>query len=142
METTTRRTVLSLTIALLIFAASGCTKQVHEGKGKMSITKADFGVTKDGQKADLYTLTNANGLTAKITNYGGIVTQLWVPDKNGKPGDIVLGFDTVRPYEEVSPYFGSLIGRYGNRIGKGKFTLDGKEYTLAINNGENHLHGA
>ncbi len=141
METTTRRTVLSLTIALLIFAASGCTKQVHEGKGKMSITKADFGVTKDGQKADLYTLTNANGLTAKITNYGGIVTQLWVPDKNGKPGDIVLGFDTVRPYEEVSPYFGSLIGRYGNRIGKGKFTLDGKEYTLAINNGENHLHG-
>ena len=96
----------------------------------MTITKADFGITKEGQKADLYTLTNANGLIAKITTYGGTVTELWVPDKNGQMGDVVLGFDNLRLYEEKSPYFGCIVGRYGNRIGKGKFTLDGKEYSL------------
>lgn len=107
----------------------------------MSITKSDFGATKDGRKAELYTLTNAKGMVARITNYGGVVTELQAPDKNGKMDDIVLGFDTVAPYEDKSPYFGAIVGRYGNRIGKGKFTLDGKEYTLAVNNGENHLHG-
>lgn len=140
MKTNARRSLVYVSITLLVFAA-GCSQSLNEGKGTMSISKSDFGITKDGQKVDLYTLTNANGAVAKITNFGGIVTELWMPDRNGQMEDIVLGFDTVRPYEEVSPYFGALIGRYGNRIGKGKFTLDGKEYTLAVNDNENHLHG-
>ncbi len=135
--------IVFVTLVCLLVFLTGC-KCLSHSKTKsatMSITKADFGTTKDGQKADLYTLTNANGLVAKITNYGGTVTELWVPDRDGKLGDILLGFDNVKDYEEKSPYFGCLIGRYGNRIGKGKFTLDGKEYTLAANNDENHLHG-
>lgn len=108
----------------------------------MNVTKAPYGTTKDGQDVDLYTLTNANGMIVKITNYGGTITELWVPDKDGNLGDVALGFDTVTEYEEKSPYFGCIIGRYGNRIGKGTFTLDGVTYDkLAINNGENHLHG-
>jgi aldose 1-epimerase len=117
---------------------SGC----KEEKSKMSMTKADFGTTKAGQPVDLYTLANANGLVAKITNYGGTITELWVPDRNGKLADIVLGFDNITDYEEKSPYFGCIVGRYGNRIGKGTFTLDGVTYDkLAVNNGDNHLHG-
>ncbi|MBN2211865.1 MAG: galactose mutarotase [Sedimentisphaerales bacterium] len=122
---------------------AGCKEisQTKEANMEPSITKTDFGKTKDGQNVDLYTLTNINGLVVKITNYGGIVTELWTPDRNGKLDDIVLGFDNLKDYEEKSPYFGCIVGRYGNRIAKGKFTLDGKEYTLAVNNGENHLHG-
>lgn len=122
---------------------TGCENLSQSGKNvaRMSIAKTDFGKTQDGQQADLYTLTNANGLVVKITNYGGTITELWTPDRKGNLGDIVLGFDNLKDYEEKSPYFGSLIGRYGNRIAKGKFTLDGQEYTLAVNNGENHLHG-
>lgn len=108
----------------------------------MSILKSDFGLLFDGRGASLYTLTNKNGLVAKITNYGGIVTELWVPDKTGVMGDIVLGFDSVSDYVKDSPYFGCIVGRYGNRIAKGRFTLDGVTYTLATNNnGKNHLHG-
>ncbi|MBT9395537.1 galactose mutarotase [Hymenobacter sp. NST-14] len=107
---------------------------------------APFGKTQDGTEVQLYTLTNAHGLQVSITNYGGTITSLLVPDKAGKPGEIVLGFDNVSGYQspefrKAGPYFGALIGRYGNRIAKGKFTLDGKEYTLAQNNGENTLHG-
>ncbi len=108
---------------------------------KMSINKTDFGKTKDSQAVDLYTLINADGMTVKITNYGGIVTSLLVPDKNGKFDDVVLGFDSLEKYLEGHPYFGALVGRYGNRIAKGKFTLNGTVYQLAVNNGENHLHG-
>ncbi|KUG08563.1 aldose epimerase family protein [Solirubrum puertoriconensis] len=108
-------------------------------------TSASFGKTKDGQEVQLFTLTNAHGLKATITNYGGIVTSLTTPDKNGQQGDIVLGFDNLADYQRDapydSPYFGALIGRYGNRIAKGRFTLDGKTYQLATNNGPNHLHG-
>jgi aldose 1-epimerase len=105
-----------------------------------------FGNTQDGTEVQLYALSNAHGLKATITNYGGTVTSLLVPDKAGTPGDIVLGFDNVSGYQspeflKSGPYFGALIGRYGNRIKGGKFTLDGKPYTLARNNGENHLHG-
>lgn len=109
-------------------------------------TSASFGKTTDGTEVQLYTLTNAHGLKATITNYGGIVTSLLVPDKAGKLGDVVLGFDNVSgyqspAYQKSGPYFGALIGRYGNRIAKGQFSLDGKQYTLATNNGANHLHG-
>lgn len=134
--------------ALVFSGCAGLSESSHtrEGKVKMSITQSDFGVLPDGQKAALYTLTNANGAVAKITDFGGIVTELWMPDKNGKLGDIVLGFDSVEgylsdAYKASGPYFGALIGRYGNRIGQGKFTLDGTTYTLATNNGPNHLHG-
>jgi len=111
-----------------------------EGEKKMDIVKEVFGKA-DGKDVYLFTLTNANGLQTKITNYGGIVTHLMVPDRNGNLGDIVLGYDTLDEYIKNNPYFGALIGRYGNRIGKGKFTLEGKEYSLATNNGPNHLHG-
>lgn len=107
----------------------------------MSINKEAFGKAPYGEEVDLYILTNANDLVAKITNYGGIVTSLQVPDRKGNFADIVLGYDSLEEYIKDNPYFGALIGRYGNRIGKGKFTLDGAKYTLATNNGPNHLHG-
>ncbi len=105
-----------------------------------SVTQKPFG-TKDGKAVTLYTLTNSHGAQVSILNYGGIVQSLRVPDKNGKLGDVVLGFDSLARYEKDSPYFGALIGRYGNRIAGGKFTLDGKEYKLFVNNGPNSLHG-
>lgn len=107
----------------------------------MDITSEVFGTLADGQTVSLYTLVNANGMKVKVTNYGGIVTSLEVPDKNGKFEDVVLGYDKLDGYLKDSPYFGALIGRYGNRIAKGKFTLNGKTYTLATNDGANHLHG-
>src|SRR5258708_16091831 len=88
-----------------------------------------------------YTLVNEKGMKARIMNYGGIITELWVPDKNGKLADVVLGHDELKSYEDGHPYFGAITGRVANRIAKGKFTLDGKEYTLAVNNGPNALHG-
>jgi aldose 1-epimerase len=104
------------------------------------VTKAPFG-TADGQSVDLYTLRNVHGVEAKITNYGGILVSLKVPDRNGKFDDVVLGFNDLDTYLKGHPYFGALIGRYGNRIAKGRFTLNGVEYKLAVNNGENTLHG-
>jgi len=103
--------------------------------------KQAFGTTADGQPVYLYTLRNSNGCEARILNYGGIVQSLQMPDRNGKIGDVVLGFDNFDAYKVNAPYFGALIGRYGNRIANGKFTLDGATYTLAQNNGQNNLHG-
>lgn len=100
-----------------------------------------FGATPDGIEVYQYTLTNANQVTVKIINYGGIITHLLVPDRTGTIGDIVLGFDNLGQYLAKHPCFGALVGRYANRIAKGKFTLGGREYTLAINNGPNHIHG-
>ena len=105
------------------------------------ISKENFGKTADGESVDLFTLTNRNGMEAKITNYGGIVTTLTAPDRNNKYADVVLGFNDLDSYLKGGPYFGALVGRYGNRIAKGRFTLNGVEYKLAVNNGENHLHG-
>jgi aldose 1-epimerase len=107
----------------------------------MSIEKQDFGTTPDGESVDLYTLTNTKGLKTQIMTYGGIVTTLQVLDGDGNLGDIVLGYDTLDEYIKDNPYFGALIGRCGNRLGKGRFTLNGVKYTLATNNDENHLHG-
>jgi aldose 1-epimerase len=108
---------------------------------KPGLTSRVFGKTDAGTPVTLYTLTNSHGMEAAITNWGGILVSLKVPDRTGKLGDVVLGFDTLDPYLKEHPHFGALIGRYGNRIAKGHFALDGKEYTLAKNNGENHLHG-
>lgn len=108
---------------------------------ELSISSNSFGVSPAGAPVDLFTLTNANGLIVKITNFGGIITEIHTPDKYGNFTDVNLGFDQIEPYYKDSPYFGALIGRFGNRIAGGKFTLDGKTYELATNNGNNHLHG-
>lgn len=106
-----------------------------------NISKEDFGQTSDGQKVQLYTLKNTQGAEAKIMTYGGTVVSLTVPDRNKKLDDVVLGLTSVADYQKGTAYFGALIGRYGNRIAKGSFRLNGTEYKLAVNNGENHLHG-
>ena len=110
-------------------------------KNKVSITKSFYGITKDNTKVDLYSFKTENGMQVDIINYGGIITSLKVPDKNGETKDIVLGYNKLEDYINENPYFGSIIGRYGNRIAKGKFNLNGNQYTLATNNDENHLHG-
>ncbi len=119
----------------------GPERGAAKGECKMSIEKAGHGKLPDGRAIDLYTLTNANGLKARVTNYGAIVTELWVPDRDGKLGDVVLGYDKLADYVKDTPYFGAIVGRYGNRIAHGKFTLDGKQYTLATNWKIHHLHG-
>jgi len=121
---------------LIPFLAVATTAFAAQPKIEMS----PFGSVK-GHPADLYQLTNEKGAKVAITNYGGIVTQLLIPDRNGKLGDVVLGYDDVDGYVKKTPYFGALIGRYGNRIAKGQFELDGKKYQLPVNDGPNSLHG-
>jgi aldose 1-epimerase len=134
---------LKFTIAALAILSLGalisCSSKTSEQK--MSIEKAPFGKLADGQEVDLYTLKNAAGMEVKISNYGGIVVSWTAPDKNGKFEDITHGCDSLAGYIKGVPFFGALVGRYGNRIAKGKFTLDGQEYSLPINNGQNALHG-
>jgi len=144
-KTKTNSTMNSLQVWTLLLSATaaaiclaGCASP---SKWPGSVTKAPFGNAPDGTPVDIYTLRNAKGCEVRICNYGGIVVSLKVPDKSGKPGDVVLGYDNLDGYIKSSPYFGCLVGRYGNRIAKGKFTLNGKEYTLAVNNGPNSLHG-
>jgi aldose 1-epimerase len=124
----------------------GCTSMSTPTNTIGTINQAPFGKTPDGTPVEIYTLRNGKGMEARIMTYGGIVQSLKVPDKNGKFDDVVLGFDNLDGYTRDSyvkgcPYFGALIGRYGNRIGGAKFTLEGKTYTLAANNGPNSLHG-
>jgi len=108
---------------------------------KPEIKRQAFGVTASQERVDLYTLTNANGIEVRVMTYGGIVVSLRAPDRNGKLGDVVLGYENLDGYLKNNPYFGSIVGRYGNRIGNGRFSLDGKEYSLPRNNGDNTLHG-
>ena len=122
----------------LCASASAAPEATPMGLG---VAKTEFGKTPDGKQVDLYTLTNAHGMKAKIITYGGIITELDAPDREGKMGDVVLGFDNLPSYLAGSPYFGALIGRVANRVAKGRFTLDGKEYKLFVNNGPNALHG-
>ncbi len=107
----------------------------------MSLTSETWGTTKDGQKVTLYTLVNDKGMEVKITNYGGTIVSIKVPDKKGVFADVALGFENFADYESKSPFFGCITGRYANRIAQGKFSLEGQTYTLAVNNGPNHLHG-
>jgi aldose 1-epimerase len=108
---------------------------------KSTVQKSSFGALPDGTPVDLYTLTNAQGVVAKVTNYGTVITELHVPDREGKLGDVVLGFDNLEQYLKGHPYFGCTVGRVANRIAGGKFTLGGRTFSLAVNNGPNHLHG-
>jgi aldose 1-epimerase len=128
--------IYSIAFVFIIILGVGMTVTA-----KPKITKKSFGRTADGKAIEIYTLTNTRGVEAKIITYGGAVVSLTVPDKNGKLGDVVLGYDSVADYEKHTSFFGALIGRYGNRIGKAKFALNGKQFTLTANNGENHLHG-
>ncbi len=127
----------AIAVSLIVLTmVTGCSTTKH---AESSILRQVLGqLEKD---VHIYTLENKNGMRARITNYGGIIVSLEVPDRKGKLGDVVLGYDTLEQYVEANPYFGALIGRYGNRIAKGRFTLNGKVYELAINNNENHLHG-
>jgi aldose 1-epimerase len=121
---------------------SPTTPVTNESENKMSVKKEPYGKMPDGTDVGLYTLTNANGLKVKIITYGATIVDVELPDREGKLENAALFRDSLKDYMDKStPYFGSTIGRYGNRIAKGKFTLDGKEYTLATNNGENSLHG-
>jgi aldose 1-epimerase len=106
-----------------------------------SVTSKPFGKTPEGRNIQLYTLTNQSGMQVALATYGGTVIQLLTPDRSGKLADVALGFGSIQPYFTKSPFFGALIGRYGNRIGKGRFTLDGKTYRLPTNDGKNTLHG-
>ena len=106
------------------------------------LKKIDFQKVIDGKNVDLYILTNKNGLEMSVTNYGAIIVSLHVPDRDGKMTDVVLGHNNIDEYlSSKEPYFGAVCGRVANRIAKGRFTLDGKKYQLAVNNGPNHLHG-
>ena len=130
-------------VILFIIMSPMISKGQEVLKNKIKLIKIEnFETIVDGKKVTLYTLKNSNGTYSQITNYGGKVVSLWLPDNKGNYEDVVLGYDNIDDYLIAKEkYFGALIGRYGNRIGKGKFTLGGKEYTLATNNGINHLHG-
>lgn len=126
-------------VALLLSLIFSCT--ITE-KDIIIISESNFEKTIDGKKVSLFTLKNENGIVTQITNYGGRVVTLWTPDKRGRMEDIVLGYESIDGYLSSNEiYFGAIIGRYSNRIGNGKFSIDGKKYTLATNNGGNHLHG-
>ena len=134
--------ILNIIIILVALSCKNSTNTNDTQKVQTSqVIKTSFGLLSDGQISSLYTLTNKNGMKVSITDYGGIIVSVWVPDKNGIMADVVLGYDSVGLYEKNNPYFGAIIGRYGNRIAKGKFSIDGKSYQLATNNAPNHLHG-
>ncbi len=127
----------------LTMLSTGCSS--NKQQSTMDITQESFGKV-EGQQIDRYTLTNENGMIVKIITYGGIITELYAPDRNGVYEDVVLGFDSIDgylspEYSSVNPFFGAIIGRYGNRIGGARFTLDSVEYVLPANNGPNSLHG-
>ena len=117
------------------------TAPISSQTAPLTITERPFGSTSDGQRVSEFTLANPGGVSVSVLSWGGIVRSINVPDRHGKVADVVLGFDSLPPYEARHPYFGTITGRFANRIANGKFTLDGKTYTLATNNGPNHLHG-
>jgi aldose 1-epimerase len=126
--------------------AAGCSRDssstsVTTPQSSPITMSAGFGRTPDGQAVDLITFHNSHGIEVRAMTFGGTILSIKTPDKTGQLDDITLGFDTFAPYVDKSPYMGAIIGRYGNRIGKGQFTLDGQTYKLATNNGANHLHG-
>ena len=134
------RILSSVTLCTLLISCNNSSENNKIPFAKAVITKKDWGEV-DGKKVYLFTLENSNGTIVTISNYGGTVTSFVTPDKNGNKSSIIVGFDSLQPYLRQPPYFGALIGRYGNRIGDAKFSLEGATYKLAANNGKNHLHG-
>jgi aldose 1-epimerase len=129
---------LACLASLLLFSAGA---RRTDTKAQPSMQTKIFGKLSDGREVHQYTLTNRAGAVVQIIDYGATVTSIRVPDRNGKIQDVVLGYDAVQGYVNGTAYLGAIVGRYGNRIGKGRFQLDGKEYRLTVNDGENHLHG-
>ncbi len=127
---------LLLLLPFLLMSCSSPDPAVEPG-----VRSRTFGQLSDGREAKLFQLASPSGMVMEVTNYGGIITKLTAPDRDGTFEDVVLGFDTLEEYLVNEPYFGAIIGRYGNRIAGGSFSIDGETYTLAQNNGENHLHG-
>jgi len=125
---------------LVALALSGCRVAARSTRGT-TIEQRSFGRTRDGVDTKIYTLTNAHGLVAKVTDYGATLTELWLPDRNGKLADVVLGYEHLEDYEAAPFYLGAVLGRVANRVANGKFTLDGRTYSLATNRAPNHLHG-
>jgi aldose 1-epimerase len=136
---------IGIVALVLITQAAGCSPEPRPAGGtavaKAAVSKAVFGRTPDGREVEVFTLTNAHGVEVRAIGLGAIIVSLKVPDRAGKLDDVVLGFDGIDGYLGDHPYFGAVVGRYGNRIAKGRFTLDGRTYSLATNNGPNHLHG-
>ena len=132
---------LHRSIVPLLLACAACGTAGERAAAVATITREPFGTAPDGEAVELVTLTNARGVELRAMTYGAIIVSLKVPDRAGQFGDVVLGYDSLAGYVTSSPYFGAVVGRYGNRIAKGKFTLDGTPYTLAVNNGPNALHG-
>ena len=128
-------------IVPLVLASAACGTAGDHAVGVSTMKREPFGTAPDGEAVELITLTNAHGVELRAMTYGAIIVSLKVPDRAGQLGDVVLGYDALAGYVKSSPYFGAVVGRYGNRIAKGKFTLDGTPYTLAVNNGPNALHG-
>jgi aldose 1-epimerase len=124
-----------------VVAAAGDGQQPAKGTAPPGVTRQSFGKTADGTAVDIFTLVNRNGMEVRAMTYGGIITSLRVPDRNANLADVVLGFDTLAPYLSSHPFFGAIVGRYGNRIGRAQFSLNGRAYKLAANDGPNHLHG-
>ena len=144
-----RKTLAAALVAAVPLVSLACRNEAAapsggapmKGELSMSVTRAPFGALPDGTPVDIYTLTNKHGLEARVMTYGAILVSLRLPDRAGRFDDVTLGFDDLAGYLGGHPYFGATIGRYGNRIAKGKFTLDGVTYTLARNNNGNSLHG-
>ena len=148
-RSTVFRVALLVLVAALIFAPSALAKSRHKHRGQhgnaVTIVKSPFGSV-NGKAVDKYTLSNKRGMTVSVITFGGIIQSLTVPDRRGHEDNVTLGFATLDgylrdAYRKSNPYFGAIIGRYGNRIGGAQFTLDGHVYTLDNNNGDNHLHG-
>jgi len=136
-----RRFVCIAVAAFALLSQVACMSVPVPSVASPTVTSAPFGATADGRTAELFTLTNGHGIQIRLTNYGGIITSLRTPDRSGRLDDIVLGYDSLAGYLRNSPYFGAIVGRYGNRIARGIFALDGTTYRLAVNNGPNSLHG-
>ena len=132
---------LRRTTVPLLLACAACGIIEERAAGVAVISREPFGTAPSGEAVELMTLRNARGVELRAMTYGAIIVSLKVPDRAGQLGDVVLGYDSLAGYVKSSPYFGAIVGRYGNRIARGKFTLDGKPYTLAVNNGPNALHG-
>jgi len=138
-----RKTLEAMMMGWLLIASSAIAQpkaHLKSDNSKSTVEKAEFGKLEDGTVVDQFTLKNASGNVAKVITYGATLTQLWMPDRSGKSADIVLGFDDFQGYMQNEPWFGATVGRVVNRIANGKFSLDGKEYSLEINNPPNNLH--
>jgi aldose 1-epimerase len=135
-----QRKILLLVVITYIAANAGLAQKSSKGHEESSVKMSEFGTLQDGTSVQMFTLTNSQGAVAKVITYGATLNELWVPDRTGKLGDVVLGFDNLQGYVGKHPWFGATVGRVANRIAKGKFALDGHDYSLEINNPPNNLH--